>query len=1036
MAAAAALPVAPRRILLVGNEPLVQQVLLAGSSGASSAVIAVPTLAEARACLATVPTDVIVSGLRLPDGLAVDLTTEAAAVPLLVLLAPGEEAMAPDLLRDATVDVLVKDDGGAYLALLSWRIDVARRLARDRAAAGRYHAEVLDSVADEIAVLDADGVITAVNRAWRTFGTENGAQPAVDHVGMNYLDVCRRAAATPTGGEAAVVADGLAAVLRGDSTHVELEYPCDSPTAPRWFSISITRLGGPRPGAVVAHRDITVRRLATAALRVSEQNLATMLQSIGDAVVATDAQGVITRMNPTAERLTGWPLAEALGRPLTDVLTIVDALTNTPAPNPVEEVLARGEVVGLASHTVLRRRDGEQRHIADSAAPIRDVTGAVVGVVMVFSDVTERYRSEQALRRAKELLDRTGELARVGGWEVDLETMRLTWTRETFRIAEIDSLVEPSLEEGINLFAPEARPVIAAAVQAASDTGTPYDLQLPIITAKGRHRWVQTQGFAERQGGRPVRLYGTFQDITERKAAEDALRASEQRLRDVVASTDGIVWEADAATFEFTSVSDYAERLLGYPTSDWLQPGFWASHIHPDDREWAVKYCVACTGRAEAHDFEYRFLARDGRYLWLRDIVRVVVEEGRPRWLRGLMVDITASRQAEQERLALEGRLAQAQKLESIGRLAGGVAHDFNNMLSVILGHAELALRQAPPSHPLHRDLSEIREAAQRSAGLTRQMLAFARKQAVMPRPLGIDDAIAGTLSLLRRLLGEDITLYWQPGGAWPVWFDPTQLDQILTNLCVNARDAISGVGTITISTRNVSLGPAEVAGGATAGDYVVVRVSDSGQGMDEATLANIFEPFYTTKPVGTGTGLGLAMVDGAVRQNGGFVTVSSQPGHGATFDVHLPRYVGAMQAHAVITPAEAPRQAPRARILLVEDDANILELVTHMLGNLGYVVLATSDPVEAIALAQAEDEPIELLLTDVIMPTMNGQELARAIRARWPRLEVLFMSGYTDDVIADRGLLAAGTHFLEKPFLAEDLDRAVKAALAPRGAA
>ncbi len=517
----------------------------------------------------------------------------------------------------------------------------------------------------------------------------------------------------------------------------------------------------------------------------------------------------------------------------------------------------------------------------------------------------------------------------------------------------------------------------------------------------------------------------------ERKVAADALRASDQRLRDLVASTDGIVWEADADTFEFTSVSEYAERLLGYPVSDWYQSGFWASHIHPDDRESTVQYCVACTRRGESHEFEYRFLAKGGGVRWLRDIVRVVEEGGRPRWLRGLMVDITVHKEAEQERAVLEARLTQAQKLESIGRLAGGVAHDFNNMLSVILGHADLALRQAPPSHPLHQDLVEIQAAAQRSAALTRQMLAFARKQAVTPRVLAIDEAVAGMLSLLRRLVGEEIAVDWRPGASWLVWMDPSQLDQILTNLCVNARDAIGGVGTITVTTGDRTVREPTVLGTALPGDYVVVSVSDSGQGMDEATMAHIFEPFFTTKPVGAGTGLGLAMVDGAVRQNGGFVTVASRRGHGSTFEVFLPRHVGARESVAVAEPPGEPRPGTPGRILLVEDEPGILRLAAQMLEGLGYVVLQAAGPVEAMAVARAQAEPVDLLLTDVIMPAMNGQELAHALRGRWPHLEVLFMSGYTADVISQRGLLTADTNFLQKPFLVEELGRAVDALIA-----
>jgi PAS domain S-box-containing protein len=374
---------------------------------------------------------------------------------------------------------------------------------------------------------------------------------------------------------------------------------------------------------------------------------------------------------------------------------------------------------------------------------------------------------------------------------------------------------------------------------------------------------------------------------------------------------------------------------------------------------------------------------------------------------------------AEEEKSRLEEQLQQAQKMESVGRLAGGVAHDFNNMLCVIIGYANLALMDLSPAQPLHAHLEEIRQAAERSADLTRQLLAFARKQTVVPQVLDLNTTVAGMLKMLQRVIGEDIKLAWQKGGGeWSVKVDPSQIDQILANLCVNARDSIADVGTITIETGNslIDEGYCAQNAGCLPGEYVRLSVSDDGCGMDRETLAHIFEPFFTTKGVGEGTGLGLATVYGAVKQNNGFINVYSEPGLGSTFTIYLPRYAGKS------LPAETPSVAPavncgRETILLVEDEAAILHISTMILNRLGYTVLAANSPAEAIQLAREHPLAISLLMTDVVMPEMNGRDLAEKLVSLYPRLKRLFMSGYPADVIAHHGVLEEGVHFIQKPF-------------------
>jgi len=394
--------------------------------------------------------------------------------------------------------------------------------------------------------------------------------------------------------------------------------------------------------------------------------------------------------------------------------------------------------------------------------------------------------------------------------------------------------------------------------------------------------------------------------------------------------------------------------------------------------------------------------------------------------------DITELRQAEEEKEKLQAQLSQAQKMESVGCLAGGVAHDFNNMLGVIIGLTDILLMNMASNNPFHAHLTEIRKAGERSADLTRQLLTFARKQTVAPKMLDFNDTIENMLKLLRRLIGEDIDLLWKPGdGLWPVKMDPTQIDQILANLCVNARDAIGGVGKVTIETDNVSFDEEYCTQHMdfVPGDYVLLAVSDNGYGMDTKTISHLFEPFFTTKELGKGTGLGLATVYGAVKQNNGFINVYSEPGQGTTFKIYLPRHAAKA---AVETKEPKPQDMERCSetILLVEDEPAILRMTTMMLELPGYTVLAASTPGEALRLAQEHPGCIDLVLTDVVMPEMNGRDLIKNLLSIYPDMRRLFMSGYTADIIAHHGVLDEGVQFIQKPFSMEDLAAKVREAL------
>jgi len=398
----------------------------------------------------------------------------------------------------------------------------------------------------------------------------------------------------------------------------------------------------------------------------------------------------------------------------------------------------------------------------------------------------------------------------------------------------------------------------------------------------------------------------------------------------------------------------------------------------------------------------------------------------------GRIINYVAVKRDISEQEALAEQLVQAQKMESVGRLAGGVAHDFNNMLGVIMGYTELALTGLSPEDKLRTHLTEVQKAADRSAGLTRQLLAFARKQTVSPRVIDLNETVEGMLNMLRRIIGEDIELIWRPGkNLAPVRIDPSQVDQILANLCVNAKDAISGGGRLTIETANISLDSRYCTdhSGYHPGDYVLLTVSDDGCGMEREIIKNIFEPFFTTKELGKGTGLGLATVYGMVKQNSGFINVYSEPGQGTTFKIFLPRH-SAQASPPSGTRTEEPAQRGHETILLVEDEPTIRVMTALMLRDFGYTVLEASGPGEAIRLAQEHSGVIHLLMTDVVMPEMNGRDLARNILSIYPDIKRLFMSGYTADVIAHHGVIDEGVNFIQKPFSILELSTKVRGIL------
>lgn len=661
---------------------------------------------------------------------------------------------------------------------------------------------------------------------------------------------------------------------------------------------------------------------AERAVRESEEHLATTLDSIGDGVIATDTGGRVSRMNRVAERLTGWPLEQARGLALREIFQIVNEDTRAPVEGPVERVLRDGVVVGLANHTVLLARDGVERPIADSAAPILDAHGALRGVVLVFRDQTEERRAELALR--------------------DSEARK-----SAILEAALDCIIAIDREGLITDFNPAAERTFGH--PRAAVVGRPlHDLLIP-PRLRERHR----QGFDRYLASGDGPILGKRIEI-------EALRA------------DG---------------SEFPVELAVVPTRS-RESLFFTGYIRD----------ITERKRAEA--------------------ATLSALEERARALEALR--------------ETEAQLRHSQKMEAIGTLAGSIAHDFNNLLTVILSYVDLLVPALPSTDPMRSDLTEIGRAANRATDLTRQLLAFSRRQLLQPRFLSLNETISAMTSMLRRIIGEDVELSAVLAPALgTVHVDPGQIEQVLLNLIVNARDAMPRGGKVTIETADAELDRdyASTHLDVQAGRYVVLSVSDTGLGMDRATQARIFEPFFTTKERGKGTGLGLSTVYGIVKQSGGSIWVYSEPGRGTTFKVYLP-CSEEPPSRAADEPAPSAGLKGSETVLLVEDDQQVRALTMNILRRHGYHVLEASSGGDALLICEQYEGSVHLLLTDVVMPRMSGRQLWERLGPLRPGMKVLFMSGYTDDAIVRHGVLSSELDFVQKPLLPATLLAKVRAVL------
>ncbi len=776
--------------------------------------------------------------------------------------------------------------------------------------------------------------------------------------------------------------------------------------------------------------DITERKRAEEALRESEARYRDLVENTHDLICTHDLEGRILSVNRAAVELTGYSTEELIGKNLRDILA-------PDVRHGLENYLAEIQQKGMASGLMkVETKSGETR-LWEYRNSLR-TEGVATPIVRGFArDVTEQKRAERALRESEARNRYISETISDYAYSFQVApdgTMRGDWVNDAFIRTFGFTPDEIEARGGWQTMVyPDDLPMVIAHAQRVVH-GQKDVCEMRFVTRHGEVRWLRDYAIPvwDPKENRVVRIYGAAQDITERKRAEEALRESERRYATLVEASPVGIFRTDAQG-QTTYVSRRWCQIAGLEAEAALGDG-WLAAVHPDDRDRLASGWTEAAQAGRASTAEYRFLHADGTIRWVAgQAVPERDERGRVTGYVGVITDITEHKQVEEERLRLQEQLYHAQRMESVGRLAGGIAHDFNNILSVILGYGEVGLRKVHPRDPLAVNFQQIVEAARRASALTGQLLAFSRKQTLQPRVLNLNTVVQNLEEMLERLIGEDIALHLHldPELAL-VEVDPGQMEQVIMNLVVNARDAMPQGGQLIIETRNVVLDEvyARTHPEAMPGPHVLLAVTDTGCGIEPDLLDKIFEPFFTTKEKGQGTGLGLSTVYGIVRQSGGTIWVYSERGQGTTFKIYLPQTRGAPP----VTKEELrPEREPAAlgqQVLVVEDEPAVRELLEQILASAGYRVTAVANSGEALLWVEEKGLRPDLLLVDVILPGMDGSALAARLRHSLPDLKVLYMSGYTDNVIAHRGVLDPGTHFIQKPFTLDDLTQKVQEVL------
>ncbi|HET8644508.1 MAG TPA: PAS domain S-box protein, partial [Vicinamibacteria bacterium] len=751
----------------------------------------------------------------------------------------------------------------------------------------------------------------------------------------------------------------------------------------------------------------------------SEGRYRALMEHANDAILIIEPQGRILEVNRATERVLGRPRDEIVGQQYPAFVV----------PEEREEVrdltrrFPQERVFRVKSRHLLRPQGPPVAvEVSTALVPVGDEQ---VGVI-ILHDITERQRGEAALLAAQARLQHvvTSSPAVLFALSVQGTRLDLAWVSDN-----VERLLGYTVAEAMQpdwwtlALHPDDRERAFQHAATVLDMGY-VALEYRFRNKAGAYLWLRTEMRLVGQSADVLEVIGSWSDVTARKEAELATQEAAEQYRLLFESNPQPMCVIDEQSLALLAVNDAAVRHYGYSREEFL--AMTAADLRPPEDVGAFLAAIRAQGSRfyKSTENTWRHRRKDGTLIEVEAGASRITFEGRPAWLT-VYTDVT-------EKKSLEAQLVQAQRIESLGRLAGGVAHDFNNLLGIISGYGDLLRQRVSGDARLSTYARDILDAAERAAGLTRQLLAFSRKQVLQPRPLDLNTVVADVEKMLRRLIGEDVqllTIFQE--DLVPVRADPGQVEQVLMNLAVNARDAMPRGGRLTIETAEYEIDEAyaRLHPELSVGRYVMLAVSDTGEGMTPEVRARIFEPFFTTKEVGKGTGLGLATVHGIVRQSGGHVWVYSEVGQGTTFKILLPR--ADQEAPAEV--GEAPRPAlpgGTETVLVVEDEAGLRGLIGECLQGAGYTVLEAPDGLSALEVSDRHPGAIDLLLTDTVMPGMTGRELAETLLVRRPGVAVLFTSGYTDDTVVLRGVLAEEMDFLQKPFTLEALARTVREVL------
>jgi PAS domain S-box-containing protein len=756
-----------------------------------------------------------------------------------------------------------------------------------------------------------------------------------------------------------------------------------------------------------------------AQVQEAERNYRSIFENAVEGIFQSTPAGRLLTVNPAFARILGYESPDDVIATVTDIAHQIYA-DHGDRDEAARRQLERGLLEGFEMAAL--RKDGERIWLAVNRRSIRDDNGDEIFMEGSIEDITERKQAEDSLKEAETRFRMVAENLGEGIFITDLDDLILYLNS---RMAELIGYTREEVlgKNGYKFLLPPDEWPAFLKRNGQRGEGLSGRYEMRVRRKDGTWIWLEVNAAPYRNpAGEIVGTIAANTDITERKSAGDALRESEERYRDLVENAHDIIYSQDLDG-HYTSMNQAGEQITGYTLEEALALNV-TQTVAPEFLAKAREMLARKLSGENVTAYEMEIIAKDGHRITVEANTKLVFQDGVPIGVQGIARDVTQRKQ-------LEDQLRQSQKMEAIGQLAGGVAHDFNNLLTAINGYSALALQRIDENHPVRGYLEEVKKAGDRAANLTRQLLAFGRKQILQPLAINMNDVVTDMNKMLQRLIGEDIRLTAKLDPALKkIKADPGQVEQVLVNLVVNARDAMPQGGKLTIETATVEL-DSEYANkhvGFAPGNYVMLAVSDTGSGMDGKTQARIFDPFFTTKEKGKGTGLGLSTVYGIIKQSGGNISVYSELGHGTTFKVYLPGLAAAPpKAEA---PVENAVVGGSETILLVEDEDVVRGLARKILEHAGYNVLEASRGAEAFQLCQEQAQPVDLLLTDVVMPETSGKEVADRLSKEQPGLRVLFMSGYTDEAIVHHGVLDSNVEFIQKPFTPAALVRKVREVL------